>query len=266
MRGTAAGLLAAGLLILTGTTARAQDATNAGGQSTGSTAAPTTAAASQPAPDPPAPKPVTLTVGMDFPSAYMFRGLFQEDSGFIGQPFVDVGIAAYSGDGAVKSVTINAGIWNSFHSGPSGSGNDDDRSAWYEADFYGAVTFQVGKLEARRALHLLHQPERRVQQRPRAGRRARLRRQRQRVPAESQGDSRVRARRAGRRRQQQGHLSRAWRAAGGPARRPSEISADAGDSREVRPQPQGLLRGRDRQQHASATSISAAFSASRSRS
>ncbi len=139
MRGTAAGLLAAGLLILTGTTARAQDGTNAGGQSTGSTAAPTTAAASQPAPDPPAPKPVTLTVGMDFPSAYMFRGLFQEDSGFIGQPFVDVGIAAAPG------VTINAGLWNSFHSGPSGSGNDAiDRSAWYEADFYGAVTFQVG--------------------------------------------------------------------------------------------------------------------------
>ena len=101
MRGTAAGLLAAGLLILTGTTARAQDGTNAGGQSTGSTAAPTTAAASQPAPDPPAPKPVTLTVGMDFPSAYMFRGLFQEDSGFIGQPFVDVGIAR--GPGASRS-------------------------------------------------------------------------------------------------------------------------------------------------------------------
>src|SRR5687768_14344551 len=139
MRGTAAGLLAAGLLILTGTTARAQDGTNAGGQSTGSTAAPTTAAASQPAPDPPAPKPVTLTVGMDFPSAYMFRGLFQEDSGFIGQPFVDVGIAAAPG------VTINAGLWNSFHSGPSGSGNDAiERSAWYEADFYGSVTFQVG--------------------------------------------------------------------------------------------------------------------------
>src|SRR5688500_3308644 len=138
MRGTAAGLLAAGLLILTGTTARAQDATNAGGQSTGSTAAPTTAAAAQPAPDPPAPKPVTLTVGMDFPSAYMFRGLFQEDSGFIGQPFVDVGIAAAPG------VTINAGLWNSFHSGPSGSENLDGRNAWYEADFYGAVTFQVG--------------------------------------------------------------------------------------------------------------------------
>jgi hypothetical protein len=142
MRGTVAGLLAAGLLVMTATTVLAQDAVlaTAAGQATasGTTAAP--AAATQPAPDPPASKPVTLTVGMDFPTAYMFRGLFQEDQGFIGQPFVDVGIAAAPG------VTINAGLWNSFHSGPSGSGNDSiDRSSWYELDYYASVTFQVGK-------------------------------------------------------------------------------------------------------------------------
>ena len=145
MRGTAAGLLAAGLLIFTGTTALAQDATNSGGQTTGSGTTATPAAAAQPAPAP-APKPVTLTVGMDFPTAYMFRGIFQEDQGFIGQPFVDVGVAAYSGEGAVKSVTINGGIWNSIHSGPSGSDNPD-RGAWYEADYYASATFQIGKMK-----------------------------------------------------------------------------------------------------------------------
>lgn len=142
MRGTAAGFLAAGLLVMTATSVLAQDTATAtaAGQATGSgqTAAP--AAATQPAPDPPASKPVTLTVGMDFPTAYMFRGLFQEDKGFIGQPFVDVGIAAAPG------VTINAGLWNSFHSGPSGSDHDSgDRSAWYELDYYASVTFQAGK-------------------------------------------------------------------------------------------------------------------------
>jgi hypothetical protein len=141
MRGTVAGLLAAGLLVMTATTVLAQGAATAtaAGQATGSgsTAAP---AATQPAPDPPASKPVTLTVGMDFPTAYMFRGLFQEDKGFIGQPFVDVGIAAAPG------VTINAGLWNSFHSGPSGSDNESgDRGSWYELDYYASVTFQVGK-------------------------------------------------------------------------------------------------------------------------
>ena len=104
-------------------------------------AAPAAPAAAQPAPDPPAPKPVTLTVGADFPTAYMFRGLFQEDKGFIMQPFVDVGIAAAPG------VTINAGLWNSVHSGPSGSDNEDGRGAWYEMDFYASATFQVGKVK-----------------------------------------------------------------------------------------------------------------------
>ena len=143
MRGTVAGLLAAGLLVMTATTVLAQDSATAAGQSTGSgtTAAPATAA-TQPAPDPPAPKPVTLTLGADFPTAYMFRGIFQEDQGFIMQPFVDVGIAAAPG------LTINAGLWNSFHSGPSGSDHEGgDRSAWYELDFYASATFQVGKVK-----------------------------------------------------------------------------------------------------------------------
>ena len=58
--------------------------------------------------------------------------------------------------------------------------------------------------EAGRALHLLHQSERRVHHRPGARDGPRLRRQRQHGPAESQGDPRVRARRPGRRRQRQG--------------------------------------------------------------
>jgi hypothetical protein len=147
MRGTAAGLLVAGLLGLTATTALAQDATKAGGQSisNASTATPssaTTTAAQASADEPPS-KRVTVTAGLDFVSAYMFRGIFQEDHGVIVPPFADVGVTAYSSDGALKSVTLNGGIWNSLHSGPSGSANPD-RNAWYEADYYGSATFQVG--------------------------------------------------------------------------------------------------------------------------
>jgi hypothetical protein len=147
MRATAAGLLMAGLLAMTATMAQAQDATQ--GQSAGNASAPTiaasTAAAAQPSAEEPPVKRVTLSAGLDFASAYLFRGIFQEKSGAIVPPFADVGFAAYSGDGALKTVTLNGGIWNSLHSGPSGSGNDAiDRSAWYEADYYGSVTFQVG--------------------------------------------------------------------------------------------------------------------------
>ena len=77
MRGTAAGFLVAGLLGLTATTALAQDATKAGGQSTSNASAATsstTTAATQPSADEPPSKRVTLTAGLDFVSAYMFRG------------------------------------------------------------------------------------------------------------------------------------------------------------------------------------------------
>ena len=50
----------------------------------------------------PPPKRLTLTAGADFPTAYMFRGIFQEDEGFIFQPWVDLGIALYSGEGAAQ--------------------------------------------------------------------------------------------------------------------------------------------------------------------
>ncbi len=75
----------------------------------------------------------------------MFRGIFQEDEGFITQPWVDLGIALYSGEGQLKGVSANVGNWNSIHSGPSGSELNDN--AWYEADFYGSVTFTFGKFK-----------------------------------------------------------------------------------------------------------------------
>ena len=140
MSRTAAGLVVAAV-VFSSLPAMAQESARYTDTAAASQAAAPAAPAAQPAPDPPAPKPVTLTVGADFPTAYMFRGIFQEDQGFIMQPFVDVGIAAAPG------LTINAGLWNSVHSGPSGSDNEDGRGAWYEMDFYASATFQVGKVK-----------------------------------------------------------------------------------------------------------------------
>src|SRR5262245_9727613 len=88
---------------------------------------PPAAVATPPAADP-TPKPVTLTAGMDVASAYMFRGIFQEDSGFIGQPWIDAALTVYSGKGALSAITLNGGNWDSSHSGPTGT--------WYESDYY----------------------------------------------------------------------------------------------------------------------------------
>jgi hypothetical protein len=85
----------------------------------------------------PAPKKVTVVVGSDFPSLYVFRGIRQEsDAAFTMQPYVDIGIAA------AENVTVNFGTWNSFHTGSNKTGLD---GAWYETDLYASVTMTKGK-------------------------------------------------------------------------------------------------------------------------
>jgi len=125
------------------TTALAQEQARPDGQAAvtpgGTTPAPP---ASQPA-EASAPKRVTTIAGFDFASAYLFRGIYQEDRGVIVPPFVDVGVSLYQGTGRLSSVTVNGGIWNSLHSGPSG--HSGKGSAWYEADYYGAITFAMGR-------------------------------------------------------------------------------------------------------------------------
>ena len=211
----------------------------------------------QPAADERAPaKRVTLTAGVDFASAYMFRGIFQEDSGLIVPPYVDVGVSLYNGDGALKSVTVNGGM---LEQPPLRAERQRQRLDRTQRVVRGGL-LRVGHLhgrqvEAGRAVHVLHQPERRVRDGRRARGGSRLRRQRQHLPAESQGDPRLRAEGPGRRRRrtggrrQQGHLPRARRPAGGAALSASDVSRHPGDSRQARDEPQRLLRGADRQQH-----------------
>ena len=139
MRTIAGSVVMATFIGVAAATVGAQEQARPDGQA-GTNVAP---AAPQAAPEEPATKRVTTTAGFDFASAYMFRGIYQEDRGVIVPPFVDVGVLVYEGDGALKSVNVNGGIWNSLHSGPSG--NSGKGSPWYEADYYGGVTFGFGK-------------------------------------------------------------------------------------------------------------------------
>ena len=130
------------------------------------------------APAPP-PKNWTFTAGVDFPTAYVFRGIMQEKEGFIAQPFVDLGVSLGSG------VSLNVGNWDSLHSGPTGT--------FYEADYYGALNFTAGKLKPGVLFTSYTEPERSVRDRARARRGPRHRRQRQLVPGESEDHPRLRA-------------------------------------------------------------------------
>jgi hypothetical protein len=96
---------------------------------------------------------ISFNLGMDFATQYIFRGIVQENGGFIGQPYAEVGIDVFQGDGALNNVTLTGGIWNSLHSRENSLpsrrngdiGSDSGPDSWYEADVYGGVA--VGLLD-----------------------------------------------------------------------------------------------------------------------
>jgi hypothetical protein len=102
------------------------------------------ASAQTPAAPPPPPDPntgaLTFTGGLDVPSKYVFRGLVQEaDSKLTLFPYGDLGIAFYSGEGAVKSASVNFGVWNALLTGSSGLDGISGK-LHYEEDFYATLS------------------------------------------------------------------------------------------------------------------------------
>jgi hypothetical protein len=78
------------------------------------------------------------SAGVDFTNAYIFRGIVQEDRGFIAQPWAEINYNVYSSEtGFIRDVTIGGGVWASFQ--------DEETLAqssptWlYEADYYPVV-------------------------------------------------------------------------------------------------------------------------------
>ncbi len=85
-------------------------------------------------------KAFSVSAGVDFTNQYFFRGIFQENEGFIAQPYIQLNFLLHETDDI--AISIFGGTWNSFHSGPTGEedGPEDPR-AWYEANGYAGVTF-----------------------------------------------------------------------------------------------------------------------------
>lgn len=93
--------------------------------------------------DDPNPGAMTISGGYDFLNQYMFRGIRQNSTGIAMWPWFDLGIAAYSGEGGLKSVGVNFGTWNSLHTGDTGLDSPAGK-LWYESDFYATVGFGFG--------------------------------------------------------------------------------------------------------------------------
>jgi hypothetical protein len=105
----------------------------------------TLAAGTARAQDDPNPGAVTLTTGIDFPSVYFFRGIRQEaDPALTTFAYGDVGISLFSNDTG-QSVSINFGVWNSLHTGSSGTDASPGNPSHYEEDFYASLNVGIGR-------------------------------------------------------------------------------------------------------------------------
>ena len=102
---------------------------------------------------PPDPNPGNLTFlgTTDLTNVYMFRGLRQDDTNVIVQPYAELDIALQSADSGLKSTSLNFGTWNSLHMGDAGLGTTTSGlgcgcgKLWYESDFYTTLAFGFSK-------------------------------------------------------------------------------------------------------------------------
>ena len=86
---------------------------------------------------------ITGDIGLAVDSAYVTRGVVQENQGFIAQPYLDLYFKLYEGTGFFNKVSLNAGLWSSLHSHKTAATPGTSFAAWYEQDWTAglAVTF-----------------------------------------------------------------------------------------------------------------------------
>jgi hypothetical protein len=93
---------------------------------------------------------ITGDLGINIVSQYVSRGVIFENQAAILQPYADLYFRLYQGEGFINKVSLNLGIWNSFHSrhtdaGIASGSTDSTTPAWYEFDFTAGVAVTFAK-------------------------------------------------------------------------------------------------------------------------
>ena len=79
---------------------------------------------------------------MDAYSQYVFHGITLENQGAILQPYANIYFNLYEGAGFLNNVSLNLGVWNSFHSNHTVASSTRN---WFEFDFLAGLSFTFGK-------------------------------------------------------------------------------------------------------------------------
>src|SRR5262245_44197102 len=85
---------------------------------------------------------LSLGLGVDWASAYYFRGIANvQNGGSNVQPYVEIGFKLIENVGPLTSLAITPGIWNNFQYGDDGRlVEPSDPRSWFEADPYLKLT------------------------------------------------------------------------------------------------------------------------------
>jgi len=95
----------------------------------------------------------SVSIGIDYVSEYYFRGIRQEDDGFIAQPYTDLAMLIHEGESV--SVSLNFGAWSSLHGDTGTAGASAGLPNYYELDLYTGATVSLGSLEVQ-ALYIAY--------------------------------------------------------------------------------------------------------------
>jgi hypothetical protein len=80
---------------------------------------------------------ISLLLGVDWASAYYFRGIVNtQNGGNNAQPYGEVGIRLLENLGPLTSLTLAPGVWNNFHYGGGTVEEPSDPKFYYEVDLY----------------------------------------------------------------------------------------------------------------------------------
>jgi hypothetical protein len=77
---------------------------------------------------------VSLNFGVDWASAYYFRGIAQEQSGANFQPYGALSFKLIENAGPLTALTATPGFWNNWHAGGGTLVDPVDPKFWYESD------------------------------------------------------------------------------------------------------------------------------------
>jgi hypothetical protein len=84
-------------------------------------------------------------IGVEFSNQYIDRGFIYESKGLITQPYLDLKVPLYQGDGFINSFALTMGLFETFTSrktqaGLTNGGHQEDLRAWFESDFLPGIS------------------------------------------------------------------------------------------------------------------------------